>query len=98
MTELSISLTETGSKGRYVTQPEPDGPEAELTFSRASEKLIIIDHTGVPDAYRGQKVGVALVARAVEDARKGGYKILPLCPFAAAQFRRHTDWADVLNG
>ena len=98
MTELSISLTETGSKGRYVTQPEPDGPEAELTFSRASEKLIIIDHTGVPDAYRGQKVGVALVERAVEDARKGGYKILPLCPFAAAQFRRHTDWADVLNG
>ena len=98
MTELSISLTETGSKGRYVTQPEPDGPEAELTFSRASEKLIIIDHTGVPDAYRGEKVGVALVERAVEDARKGGYKILPLCPFAAAQFRRHTDWADVLNG
>lgn len=98
MTELSISLTETGSKGRYATQPEPDGPEAELTFSRASEKLIIIDHTGVPDAYRGQKVGVALVERAVEDARKGGYKILPLCPFAAAQFRRHTDWADVLNG
>jgi len=98
MTELSISLTETGSKGRYVTQPEPNGPEAELTFSRASETLIIIDHTGVPDAYRGQNVGVALVKRAVEDARKDGYKILPLCPFAAAQFRRHTDWADVLNG
>lgn len=98
MTEFTITLTETGSKGRYATRPEPDGPEAELTFSRASDKLIIIDHTGVPDAYRGQNVGVALVRRAVDDARAGGYKILPLCPFAAAQFRRHSDWADVLNG
>lgn len=98
MFDLTINLTETGSKGRYVTQPDPGGPEAELTFSRASDSLIIIDHTGVPDAYRGQKVGVALVTRAVEDARKGGYKILPLCPFAAAQFRRYPDWADVLSG
>lgn len=98
MTDLSISLTVSGSKGRYATQPDPNGPEAELTFSRASDKLIIIDHTGVPDAYRGQNVGVALVTRAVEDARAGGYKILPLCPFAAAQFRRHTEWADVLSG
>lgn len=98
MTDLTITLTETGSKGRYATRPDPNGPEAELTFSRASDKLVIIDHTGVPDEYRGQKVGVALVSRAVEDARQGGYKILPLCPFAAAQFRRHKEWADVLSG
>ncbi|MEM9426838.1 MAG: GNAT family N-acetyltransferase [Pseudomonadota bacterium] len=98
MSDLTITLTETGSKGRYVTQPDSAGPEAELTYSRASDNLIIIDHTGVPDEYRGQNVGVALVRRAVEDARAGGYKILPLCPFAAAQFRRHKDWSDVLNG
>ena len=97
MSELSITLDEAGSKGRYVTRPDPNGPEAELTYSRASDALIIIDHTGVPDAYRGQNIGVALVQRAVEDARKGGYKILPLCPFAAAQFRRHSEWANVLN-
>ena len=98
MSDLIITLSEEGSKGRYTTRPDPNGPEAELTYSRASDALIIIDHTGVPDAYRGQHVGVALVKRAVEDARKGGYKILPLCPFAAAHFRRHKDWADVLNG
>lgn len=97
MTDLTITLTEDGAKGRYVTWPETSGPVAELTFSRASNTLIIIDHTGVPDAYRGQHVGVALVRRAVEDARAGGYKILPLCPFASAQFRRHSDWSDVLN-
>ncbi len=97
MTKLDITLSETGSKGRYAVRPDPDGPEAELTYSRASDALIIIDHTGVPEAYRGGKIGVALVERAVQDARAGGYRILPLCPFAAAQFRRHPDWADVLN-
>lgn len=98
MPDLDISLTETGSKGRYATRPDPEGPEAEMTFSRASENLIIIDHTGVPDAYRGGNVGLALVTRAVEDAREKGYRILPLCPFAAAQFRRHPEWADVRSG
>ncbi|RUX21414.1 N-acetyltransferase, partial [Mesorhizobium sp. M2A.F.Ca.ET.037.01.1.1] len=26
-----------------------------------------------------------------------GKKIIPLCPFANAQFRRHPEWADVLK-
>ena len=38
-----------------------------------------------------------LVTRAVEDARAAGKKIIPLCPFANAQFRRHQEWADVLK-
>ena len=58
---------------------------------------MIIDHTGVPDAYRGQGIGKKLVEHAVGDARKNGWKIMPLCPFAAAQFRRHSEWADVLK-
>ena len=40
-----------------------------MTYSRAGDSTIIIDHTAVPDALRGRHVGVALVARAVEDAR-----------------------------
>lgn len=92
-----IQHEETGSKGRYFLKG-PDGAEAEMTYSRTSPHLIIIDHTGVPDAFRGQGVGAKLVARAVEDARAGGVKIIPLCPFAAAQFRRHAEeWGDVLK-
>lgn len=92
-----IMLDDQGSKGRYTLAGEC-GAEAEMTFSRASPTLVIIDHTGVPDEMRGTGAGIALVARAVEDARAGGWKILPLCPFAASQFRRRPDWADVLGG
>ncbi len=91
-----ITLEETGGKGRYVYRA--DGAEAEMTFSRAGERLVIIDHTGVPGAFRGQGIAAALVARAVADFRAKGLKVMPLCSFAAAQFRRHPDWADVLEG
>jgi uncharacterized protein len=91
-----IALEDSGSKGRYVYRA--DGAEAEMTFSKAGEHMIIIDHTDVPDEFRGQGVGARLVARAVEDARTAGKKIIPLCPFANAQFRRHKEWADVLKG
>lgn len=91
-----IILEDHGSKGRYVVRGE-DGAEAEMTFTRVGERQIIIDHTLVPDAFRGQGVGLKLVTRAVEDARAAGKTIIPLCPFAAAQFRRHPEWADVLK-
>jgi len=68
-----------------------------MTYSRASPTLIIIDHTAVPDALRGRGVGQMLVRRAVEDARREKFRIMPLCPFAKAQFERHPDWADVLH-
>jgi predicted GNAT family acetyltransferase len=98
MTDFSeaIRREDTETKGRYVYSGGPDLPEAELTFSKLGTTQIIIDHTEVPEAYRGQNVGVALVERAVNDMREAGLKITPLCPFAAAQFRRHPEWHDVL--
>lgn len=90
-----IVFEDGASKGRYIYRT--DAGSAEMTFSRVNPKLIIIDHTEVADRLRGLGVGQALVLRAVEDARASGSQILPLCPFAAAQFRRHPDWADVLQ-
>lgn len=82
------------TKGQY--RVELNGAKAEMTYSKAGDSIIIIDSTEVPDAMRGQKVGAALVAQAVEDARSSGKKIMPLCPFAKAQFARHSEWRDVL--
>lgn len=91
-----VELEEGDTKGRYVIRT-PGGEVAEMTFTKIGAHIIIIDHTGVPDAFRGQGAGLRLVTRAVEDARAAGKKIIPLCPFAAAQFRRHPEWADVLK-
>jgi predicted GNAT family acetyltransferase len=83
------------AKGRYHILV--DGVEAEMTYSRASAALVIIDHTDVPDALRGRRVGEKMVRQAVDDARRGGFAIIPLCPFAKAQINRNPELQDVLH-
>ncbi len=80
------------TKGRYLIRR--NGEEAELTYSVTSPTLIIADHTGVPDSFRGTGAGLALVTRMVADARAEGFRIMPLCPFVNAQRKRHPEWAD----
>jgi len=95
MGEINVTREDGANGGRYVAVL--DGHEAEMTYSRAGTSRIIIDHTGVPDALRGKSVGRALVEAAVLDARKEGFKIIPLCPFAKATLEKHTEWQDVVQ-
>ena len=95
MAEFEIARELEGTKGRYVIRR--DGAEAELTYSIASPTLVIADHTGVPDSFRGTGAGAALVARIVADARTEGFRIMPLCPFVNAQRKRHPEWADAFS-
>ena len=75
-----------------------NGVEAgRMTYTWAGPKVFIIDHTEVNPDFSGQGVGKKLVMEAVQFAREQEVKIMPLCPFAAAQFRRHPEWADVLK-
>ena len=69
----------------------------EMTFVD-SGNFYIIDHTGVFDNARGKGVGKQLVAKFVEHARAQDKKVLPLCPFAKAEFEKNPDYADVLKG
>jgi len=69
-----------------------------MTFSKAGEKILIIDHTGVPDELGGMGVGKALVEYMVHDVRTRGLKVIPLCPFTNATLRKHPEWQDILAG
>jgi hypothetical protein len=93
---ITIEREETATGGRYVAHVE-GGPDAEMTFSKAGAHILIIDHTGVPDALAGKGVGKALVEHMVMDVRARGLKIIPLCPFTAATLRKHPEWQDVLK-
>ena len=69
----------------------------EMTFVKSNDEFYIIDHTGVSDAARGRGVGQVMVKAFVEYAREHGKKILPLCPFAKAQFEKNPSYQDVLK-
>lgn len=97
MAVTSIEREDGDGGGRYVAIV--DGHESEMTFEmvrRAGKRLMVIDHTGVPKALAGRGVGLALVRRAVEDARREGFRIVPVCWFAKLMIERHRDWQDVL--
>jgi hypothetical protein len=98
MSEITITLEEAGSKGRYVAAVAGQADVGEMTFSRISPTRVIVDHTGVPDSLRGMGVGQALAAHVVQEARTKGFRIVPLCPFFKAQAQKHPDWADVVEG
>lgn len=98
MDTLDISMTESDTGRRYSARLYGYTDEAELELSRVSPAMVIAAHTGVPEAMSGLGVGQALVQRLIADARAEGFRIIPLCPFVKAQYKRHPEWADVING
>jgi uncharacterized protein len=93
---VTITREDRPAGGRYVARIEGK-PEAEMTFSRAGEKILIIDHTAVPQELGGMGVGKALVEHMVMDVRARGLRIVPLCPFTRATLEKHKEWQDILK-
>ena len=95
---MLIQQKQEGSKGSFYVQ-ENEQLLAEMTYSMTGTELMIIDHTDVSDTLRGKNVGYRLVQAAVEYARANHMKILPLCPFANAVFKKKiAEFGDVLRG
>ena len=93
---ITITHSESRSRGRYEARVEGSEGSGELTYSRVSPTKIIADHTGVDDSLRGTGVARALVERLVADARRDGTTIVPQCSYVRAQFKRNPDWSDVM--
>ena len=92
--ELTVEREDGPTRGRYFIKLSPDA-EAEMTFRKSDNNTIVVDHTGVPPAFEGRGIAAKLVSKMIQDARKDGFKITPLCSYVVAQFRRHPEWADL---
>lgn len=93
---MEIRFEESETKGR--TYFEQNGETlAEMTFSKAGSRLLIIDHTEVDESLKGKGVGRQLLNKVVEIVRERGIKVLPLCPFAKSVFQKDESIRDVLQ-
>ncbi|TWG36703.1 hypothetical protein ATF69_3093 [Acidovorax delafieldii] len=91
----TIHHQEQDAKGAFYI--ERNGQRlAEMTYSRTNATMIIVDHTEVDPSLGGQGVGRALLDALVQWARATGTKVVPLCPFAKAQFDKDVSLRDVL--
>jgi predicted GNAT family acetyltransferase len=93
---MLIQHKKVGGKGLFFI--EQDGNLlAELAYTMPAENKMIIEHTEVSEELAGKNVGKQLVHTAVEYARTHQMKIIPLCPFANAVFKKTKEYADVLS-
>src|SRR5262245_28149668 len=97
MASVSIRKELSPKGGRYVATLEGVEGEAELTFTQHDPSLISADHTSAPDSMRGTGAALALVQHMIADAREHGFKIVPICPYVKAQYKKHPDWRDVMT-
>lgn len=95
MSDTDVFHEVEGSKGRYVIRHTSG--ESELTYSVLSPTMVIADHTAVAEGQEGKGIGLILLQAFISDARRDGFKIVPLCPFVNAQRRKHPEWADVFS-
>lgn len=92
--DIAIEREEAAGNGRWFVRFD-DGTEGEMTYRRVNDKVIAVNHTGVPPQHRGGGMALKLVQAGIDAARSEGFKIIPLCSYVDAQFRRHPDWADL---
>jgi len=92
--ERSIAIThlDEAGGGAFVIQRE-DIRLAEMTYTRAGERLIIIDHQ-----LRGLGVARKLLDALVAWARSSGTRVMATCPYAKAQFDKDPSIGDVYDG
>ena len=93
---LRVEIEETSPRGRFKLVDDAGQMLGEMTFSRARDDLIIIDHTEVDDSLRGKHGGLRLFEGMVAWARSTGTSIMSTCPFANAMFERDPSSRDVL--
>ena len=70
-----------------------------LGFSayRRRGDTVVFTHTEVDDSQEGKGVGSVLVRGALDDVRRAGRTVRPLCPFVRAYIERHQEYADLVE-
>lgn len=95
MDEVKLSLDEKHHGAFYVT----DGTKrlGEMVISVGKENLTVY-HTEVVAEAEGKGLAKQLLNAMVDYARKEHLKVIPLCPYVHAQFKRHPqEYEDIWN-
>jgi predicted GNAT family acetyltransferase len=74
-----------------------DGELAGFALYRSAPEQVIFVHTEVQDGYEGQGVGGALAKAALDDVRRQGKMVAPVCEFIAGYINRHPDYVDLVD-
>ena len=71
--------------------------EGKLAFAdyRLESGVLILPHVEADPALRGKGTAGRLMAGVLELARESGWKVRPICGYAAAYMERHAEYRDL---
>lgn len=93
MKKTKVILNE---KGRGEVQLFSDDSKAGKMDISVHEPRLTVYHTEVDPQYEGRGFAKLLLEKLVSHARENNLKIVPLCPFVHAQFKRNPeDYQDI---
>ena len=90
-----MTVTDNAERERY--EIHVDGSLAGFAEYRGHTDTRTFTHTEVDERFEGQGVGSRLVHDALEDARRQGLKVIPMCPFVKAYMGRHPEYLDLVD-
>lgn len=95
MNAIELKL-ESNGKGAFVIE-EGENRIAEMAISISGTNLTVF-HTEVAEQLKGQGVASQLLTTMVNYARENKLKVIALCPYVSAQFKRHPEqYLDIWN-
>ena len=68
-----------------------------LAAYRRRDGRISFTHTEVDESCEGRGFGSRLAAAALDDARRQGLRVLPLCPFVAHYVEQHPEYQELVR-
>jgi predicted GNAT family acetyltransferase len=68
-----------------------------FTDYQLRDDRIVLAHTEIDEECEGRGFGSRLVAGALEDVRRRGLEVTPLCPFVAHYIETHPEVHDLLG-
>lgn len=71
--------------------------EVAAAYYRLQGERVTLTHTIVPEHFAGQGIGSKLARGVFEFQRASGRKAVLRCPFMAAYYVRHPEYADVVD-
>ena len=67
-----------------------------VQYSMRDGRMILV-HTEVDEEDEGQGLAGVLVAGALDDIRRRGLRIVPICPFVESYIGRHPEYDDLVD-
>ena len=90
MNTIELKLNDQ-KRGAFVIEGDEDGERLAEMVIAIIDTRVVVYHTEVSEKLRGQGVAAKLLEQMVTYARNNHLKVVALCPYVLAQFKRHPD-------